>query len=262
MDKKFLIKKLIEFSIKYDTKYISQSFLNSDKNFPSSSTYKKYFKTWKNALDACNLYSKKSAGRPQNKEIYLTEKAKEIIIGELLGDGSIVFAGENKVNCNFSHSTANIYYGEYLYNKLSTEKVPLYEKEYIDNRNQFRTRTTVNKTWTKYRNEWYPNDIKIIPKSLKVLTKEMCLHWFLGDGYIEDNTIRFSTCGFMKEDVDYLLKLFNNIGFNGAVYKRSGEYYILKLHKEDSIKFLKWIDYCPVKCYEHKWNIKRNSNLL
>jgi len=263
--KRELLRKLVEFSKKVNKSRISKTDLDKDKAFPSSATYKRYFGSWSNALKLAKLKSGIITGRPQDKEIIIPDKALDIINGELLGDGSMPLGGEYKSNAYFEHSTANIDYGKYLYNKLKNY-VPLLNSSYCPKRNkrcniQFRTRSRVNIAWTKIRNKWYINGKKIIPNDL-ILTKEVCLHWYLGDGYSEDKTCKFSTCGFTKKENEKLCELLLNIGFKSNINKRSGGYYIIRMRRSSSFKFLDWLGPCPAKGYEHRWNIGEKSKLL
>ena len=244
---------LINFSLNSGKIFISQKEVDEDENLPSSSTYKRYFGSWKTVLEIVGLKSGIITGRPQDPIITLNDTAFEIITGELLGDGSIFFTG-SKANACFSHSTANIDYGEYLYNKLKINNVPLLKKEYLPSRNnnkpQFRTRTCSNSYWSNLHHQWYKGNKKIVP-DIK-LTKEICLHWFLGDGYFEVGTCKISTCSFTYEENKKLANLLTEIGFKASFNKRSGNYYIIRFSKNSFQSFLNWIG-DPVKGYEHRW---------
>lgn len=249
-----LLKCLQEFSIKINSKYISKKDIDNDKSFPSSSTFKRHFGSWGNAIKLAGLESGIITGRSQDPIIDINQTGLEIINGELLGDGCLYFSGQYKTNACFSHSTANIDYGEFLYNKLLSSDVPLLGKEYLPSKNgakpQFRTRTTTNKYWTNLYYKWYKDGKKIIP-DIK-LTKNVCLHWFLGDGYFEGDTCKISTCSFTFEENKKLADLLTEMGFKATVNKRSGDYYIIRFSKYSYQLFLDWIGE-PVKGYEHRW---------
>lgn len=250
MPLKYNKNELIKILKSFGKEHISKSDVDNSK-YPSSSIFTKYFGSWSEAVKSAGLKTGIITGRPQNPPIVISEKCLEIINGELLGDGTISF---DRANACFSHSTANLNYGRYLYDKLKSE-VPLLKPEILKERNnskkQFRTRTTTNKSWTKIRKIWY-KDKKIVPNI--ELTKETCLHWYLGDGYFE-SCCKISTCGFSYEENCYLAKMLNELGIETFV-KEKGKYYILKMSKEGSNNFLNWIGDCPVEGYEHRWGRK------
>lgn len=250
-----LIGYLVEFSINNNTINISKKDIDENKLYPSSATFSRYFGSWRKAIQEAGLETGVITGRPQDPSILLNEHALEIINGELLGDGCLSLSGSYKSNACFQHSTANINYGEYLYDKLNKESVPLLNKEFLSARNgkpQFRTRSTTNQFWTELHNKWYNMGIKAVPDDIK-LTKETCLHWYLGDGYFEHKTSKFSTCGFNKDECKMLSKMLTDIGFVANINKRSGGYYVIRFSKYSYQDFLEWIGPCPVKGYEHRW---------
>lgn len=46
---------------------------------------------------------------------------------------------------------------------------------------------------------WYPNNKKIVPQNL-VLTPNILLHWYLGDGSLSFGSFYISTQSFTKEE--------------------------------------------------------------
>jgi len=246
---KYTKEELINYLRSFSLDNISQSYIDK-LNGPSSSTYKRHFGSWRNAINCAGIDVGKISGRPQDKPIIISKRCIEIINGELLGDGCLYLSGQYKSNACFSHSTANFHYGRYLYNKLDIPVKCFILKERNGGKKQFRTRTTSNISWTEIYNKWYINGTKIVPEFN--LTKETALHWYLGDGYFE-NKVKISTCGFSFEDNNKLCIMLKNLGFKVNVKKRSGDYYILVF---DNLDFLDWIGDCPVIGYEHRWGKK------
>lgn len=83
---------------------ISINEIDKNINVPSSSTFKRYFGSWSNALKCAGLNTGIITGRPQDEEIIINDKVLEIINGELLGDGCLSLSGSYKTNANFQHS--------------------------------------------------------------------------------------------------------------------------------------------------------------
>lgn len=250
-----LLQKLKEFSKKTGTVYLSKAMVDSADDMPASATFKRYFGSWGKALALAGLKKGIMTGRPQGPPIILTREGLDIIEGELLGDGTLEKAS---ANASFSHSTANWAYSDFLFNSLINSDVFVKSVEFLPPRNngkpQKRIRTTSNITFTKIRNIWYPNGIKVVPDGL-TLNKVKCLHWYLGDGYTDGKVVMFSTCGFKMSEVEFLAGLLTNLGFKSYCKKRSGGYYIIYICRQDSVKFLEWLGPCPVAGYEHKWRI-------
>lgn len=253
-----LQKHLIDFSKETGKTHISKKDIENEKNIPSIATYQRYFGSWKKALDSVGLKTGLITGRPTDPLIQVSPAALDIINGELLGDGSLILTGSNKSNACFSHSTANLLYGEFLYDKLFYAGVPLLKKEICKGRNgnkaQFRTRTKANIFWTNLYNKWYKNRTKILPSDIK-LNNEVCLHWYLGDGYFENKTSKISTCNFSYKEVKALCNELTSIGFKASPNKRSGGYHIIRFSKYSFRQFLKWVGSCPVRGYEHRWGM-------
>jgi hypothetical protein len=258
MIQKELIESLQRLAKKLDTQNISKSMIDADKDTPSSSTYKRTFGSWSNALFLAGLKTGKITGRPWDESILISDDALEIIEGELLGDGGLE-QPPTSGNPGFAHSTANIHYSIYLEQRLAEANISVH-LESLPSRNggkpQRRIRTQYNQSFRHLYDHWYPQGIKVIPKNL-ILTKTKCLHWYLGDGYVEGKNAKLSTCGFKWEEVQQLTILLKMLGFKASVDRHSGGYPVLRFLTADSQAFLNWLGPCPVLGYEHRWNLSR-----
>lgn len=250
-----LISRLTALAVKKRTTHISKMDVDVDLDTPGSATFKRYFGSWTAALHAAGLEHGIITGRPQDPPTDISDEALEILDGELLGDGSV---SHTQTNACFSHTMANLNYAKLLYDKLKTVGLPLLALEPVPARNggkpQLRTRTSCNISFTTLRHRWYPDGKKIVPPDLR-LTKTMCLHWYLGDGYIEQGTVKLSTCGFTEIEVIRLAAMLTDLGFKSSRNRRSGGHFVVRMSKEASPRFLQWIGSCPAEGYEHKWNL-------
>ena len=255
-DEKEMLDALQKLSKKLNTNNISKSMIDADRNTLSSITYRRVFGSWGRACELAGLKTGKITGRPWDEAISLSNSALEIFDGELLGDGSLEQTPTSG-NPGFIHSTTNFYYSIYLEQKLLEAGINV-SVELLPSRNngkpQRRIRTQYNQALRPLLSCWYPNGIKIIPGNLE-LNKTKCMHWFLGDGYIEGKNVKFSTCSFSWDEVYKLGEMIKMLGFETAVGSHSGGYPILRILPKNSQEFLNWLGPCPVIGYEHKWNL-------
>lgn len=173
----------------------------------------------------------------ERSSLTITQIQKSIIIGSLLGDGCIE---KNALDCCFSEQHTQYQY-DYLVWKAKMLDTPVY----TINRNfglVFRIRFPSNIYWTQFRQEWYPNGIKIVPKSVLTNLDELALTvWYLDDGdKMNDqnpnnqlNAGRISTAGFTYKDNLLLIRaLQKNFGITVKLLKeknnkRNKSYYRL-----------------------------------
>jgi len=160
-----------------------------------------------------------------NDNIIISDELNDIIIGSLLGDGTIT---KNKINEDSStnknsklaikHSIKQKDYVDFK-NDLLSKQCKTYIKSYykIDNREKFKDQksyeveTLQNKSFNKYREEWYPNGKKIIPETLNSLSPLTIAIWFQDDGCKhKKGGYYLYTNGFNTEDVEKLCEILKN----------------------------------------------------
>jgi len=127
--------------------------------------------------------------KERRKYIELTKIQEDVLIGSLLGDGSIPKNKTSK-NCRLqiTRSAKDIKYLEWqstIFNNISNGNVKIFERNkynkiYIES--QFYTQALP--IFTKYKEKWYPNGKKIIPKDL-ILNDRIIAVWIADDGYLE-----------------------------------------------------------------------------
>lgn len=200
---------------------------------------------------------------------------KEVLIGELLGDGSII--SPNAYSAVFSINTSNKLYLEWLRQIFISNQLMTGEISSRENKS-FKLKTgewpIIHRLQTKryaellnYRLWFYPDGKKIIPIDI-ILTPTVVLHWYLGDGGYRNQIILY-TNGFSLHDNNILVDKLNSIGLpfelaetrrkiDGITRKKSEnnepEYY-LRLKSKYSKDFFNYIgDHPPtLYTYKHKW---------
>ena len=203
-----------------------------------------------------------------NKEIFLTEEQKNIIIGALLGDGGI-YSGKRCKNSYFSYISSQKEHVDYIYSFIKEFMTERYingpvKTETFDKRTNktyisYSIRTENNICFEKIRNEWY-KDKKVIPENL-VLNPLICKIWYLGDGgilktknQVASNYIKLSTDGFDPKYVINIIKELNT--FDAKIQHRNKEktQSAILIPRYKIKDFLKYIGECPIECYKYKWN--------
>jgi len=121
-------------------------------------------------------------------ETPLSDEAKQIIEGELLGDGCIP-KPRGKAGATFTYGTANKQYRDWLAAWFKEQGYTLNVYEYTQDADRdgwgenmsYRFDTHTFFSLMNIRKEWYPNGKKIVPDSFS-LTPLSLRHWFIGDG--------------------------------------------------------------------------------
>src|SRR5208283_1932567 len=121
---------------------------------------------------------------------FLTSEQEQVLIGGLLGD-FYLYPKDRHYNAGISSTRAatDKPYMEYeyaIFKEFCSDIIN--ETSYFDRRTNktyervfFRTR--VSEVFTAYKDKWYPNGEKIVPRDLK-LTPLICAIWFCDDGSI------------------------------------------------------------------------------
>lgn len=183
------------------------------------------------------------------KEIFISEKLHEIIVGSLLGDGYITpyKRTSTKSKARNRNSSLIIKHGEKqkeycLYKKELIEKhIGCYfremEKKDIRFKNpeykQYTVETTQNLIFNNYRDLWY-KDKKIIPFENFKLTPLTLAIWFMDDGCNGLSGYLLCTNSFTFDEVNYLRKELLNLKIetNLRIQKKQPMIYI----KSNSVK--------------------------
>lgn len=180
---------------------------------------------------------------------------QSIIIGSLLGDGSISKKRYKNGNCYFSKSQclANRSYIEWHFDKLNPFSSSLTDHTFTVLSKKYMKTVFLTKShlwFTCLREKWYPDGKKIVPKDL-VLDPLSIAIWFFDDGsnYVEKRQARFSTNCFTPDELDFLSNQLSR--FSICVYQtKSNELQV----KTESYKLLVELvsPYMLWDCFKHK----------
>ncbi len=203
----------------------------------------------------------------------LTKTQKDILIGSLLGDGSL-YMHPHGIHPSFiiTRSTSDLQYLKHEFgvfeNLCSTgiKNKIIYDKRTKRhyNRSYFCTKNV--KEFDQYYKDWYAGGPKTVPRSLKLSPLSMAI-WFCDDGTIIYTTpskrsiqITLSTDSFIKNDVEFLAKtLSDRYGDNFRV-TRHGTHFVIRVSTFGSTQLIKEIDqYIPSGVCTRKTKLWKNK---
>jgi hypothetical protein len=207
--------------------------------------------------------------RALNMRDYDLSSVKEVLIGEMLGDGALALstgAGPQR-SARFEltvakHNEAHVY----LLAKQLTAVLPvkLTESqgwwEYKGQRHiSYRVRlwTLFAKSFTAMRWDWYGGRRgKGLPADL-TLTPTICRHWYYGDGSLSSGGVMLCTNRYSDDDLARLQRLLLDAGdFRTTLYLgHHGRRERLRMGIADARRFIQWIGPCELDCYRHKWKV-------
>lgn len=253
---------------------------------------------WQTSI--CNLISGRSwpqCIRPDNiKELvqnrrekgYLTGKQcktlpefsllqKDVLIGSMLGDGSIT--KQTNKNCSFNKKQSKIRkeYLDWHYNifegysaavrpVFSSEKLiggkkgRIIERQKVEKRlSSYAFSTYRHPNITNFRNKWYKNNIKIIPNDLE-LNPQIIAIWYFDDGCncIQNRDAVLCTQSFKLEEAEFLCSKLHPFNLMPKIVKIKSEYTgrempMLKFSKTSYDNLISLVKpYMLWDCFSHK----------
>src|SRR5690625_483174 len=149
---------------------------------------------------------------------------KALIIGKLLGDGSITKQKGRRPRFQFTHMHTDYGWSKHCYRQLSCS-IPLNPSAYkktIDSRLvkgyslSYYVQSRTSKVICYLRGKWYSDSGKIIPFNLlhKYFNKQSLAWWYMDDGYLKKDKnkpqkIVLSTESFTKHENKWLINFLN-----------------------------------------------------
>lgn len=195
----------------------------------------------------------------------LSDVQIETLQGSLLGD-SYLYHYKKQINSGLaiSHASFDEEYVKFKFNLFKEFcKSNIKNQSSLDkrtNKTYHKTyfRTQVSPLFTSFRNRWYPNGVKIIPKDIN-LTPIVCAIWFCDDGSVvrygkNKNRLRLqlSTDGFQKEEVEFLAEQLSQVIGSTCKVSRKINNYIIYASHETTVKFIKYIEPVFPSCMKRK----------
>lgn len=184
------------------------------------------------------------------KELKLTTRQRQIIIGKLLGDGHLETRDSGRTyRLKVEHSIEQKEYVDWFYDEF---------KDWILTKPQSKEQTVKGKKYQKYwvntvssgsfrfyGHQFYKNRKKTVPKLIhRWLTPLALAVWFMDDGSIKSKNHRariLNTQGFSKSEVERLINALEEKFNIECKLRKQKEGYQIMILSEGIVKFVKLI---------------------
>lgn len=199
---------------------------------------------------------RKKETKNHKKNLKLTPRQREIIVGKLLGDGHLESVTNDKTyRLKIEHSFSQKEYVDWFYQEfkdwMSSEPKM---KEQIVNGKLYRkywVNTISSGVFRFYAKQFYKDKKKIIPKLIyKWLTPLGLAVWFMDDGSVKSKNHKariINTQGFRKKEVERLIKVLDDKFNLKCKLRKQKEGYQIMILAESADEFARLI-----KDYTHK----------
>ena len=183
----------------------------------------------------------------------LTSIQKEILIGSILGDGSLRKQGtRTNALLEVNHSFR---YQEYVdwkwYHFKEYIKTPPKSRHGNGNRIAYRFTTQSLPFFTEYYFKYYLNGKKIISSDI-VLTNLILSVWFMDDGSKSRKTFYLNTQQFSLENQEILINaLYRDLRIKSSL-NRDKQYVRIRIKTESAHQFKKLVESYLLPCFRYK----------
>ena len=208
----------------------------------------------------------------------ITNNEKEIIMGELLGDGNLT-KPYNNLNCNtfYRHGNKHKEYIEWLililpnlrWTEIITKKhLTKNNKEYFSYHTNSKIHKELNDIYYKFYSfdDKKQKNVKKIPEDIEI-TPLILRHWYLGDGCLSWGKLKSKgiwkikkrrfpsiTISCQGHSNSTLLKYIEQLKTKNITFTLVNNGAIMRLKSNSFESFFKYIGECPINCYNYKWN--------
>jgi len=182
----------------------------------------------------------------------LSQLQHEILIGSLLGDGTLRKQG-TRINALFevNHSVSYKEYVDWKYH-IFQEHVLTPPKSRLGKgvRVAYRFTTQSLPVFTGYYHQFYVNGKKILPSSLDITPLALAV-WFMDDGSRCGTSYYLNTQQFSKQEQEMLCRKFKVLGMRCNLNKDKN-YWRIRFLKESSVKLIMMIEPYIHPCFYYK----------
>jgi len=187
----------------------------------------------------------------------LSQEAINFINGELLGDGHL--CSQSSYSASFRYTSKYLEYINYISDILKSFGIKqsgnIIKQENKKYGNIYYQYASYNyEELFPIRKKWYFGGKKIVPRNVELNPITLRQH-YIGDGCLTHKKngrpyIRLATYRFFIKDVEFLVRLLNDLGFKAKRKLSENTIYISTHSTKD---FLSYIGNSPVRCYDYKF---------
>lgn len=178
------------------------------------------------------------------------ERQKSIIIGKLLGDGTL---RKNRKNAllEINHSWKQKEYVFWIYEEL-INLVSAFPKVRKSGKNRKSCRFTTRSLpcFTRLYERFYINGVKVAPKNLSINPLILSV-WFMDDGSKSRDTVYLNTQQFSLQDQETLLVKLKELGLDSTL-NRDKKYFRIRLRKSSIERFKSLVEPYVIESMKYK----------
>jgi hypothetical protein len=181
----------------------------------------------------------------------LTEEQKSILIGTLLGDGTMRIKKNAHLEINHAFSQKALV--DWIFSKFSSlVKTPPKWRKGNGNREAYRFATQKLPILTPFYDLFYRNGRKVIPSNLKLSPLSLAV-WFMDDGSNSYSSIYLNTQQFSFDEqlqlIDFLKRQY---GIDATVNKDK-TYYRIRIRSGSAKRFIQLVEPFVLKEFRYKF---------
>ena len=172
----------------------------------------------------------------------LSEKQKSVLLGTLLGDGSLKLRG-NYYRLHIKHSYKQISLVRYkrkIFSNITNMPIRIFFQTVKDKDYRFCEFVTLtHPEFSKYRELFYKDKKKVISQKLKQLLKSplSLAMWFMDDGCAEYAGVSFNTQCFSLKEVRFLSQILKESFGLDSIIRKNKNGWIIYIPKNNLNKF-------------------------
>ena len=181
----------------------------------------------------------------------LTEEQKSILIGTLLGDGTMRI--KKNAHLEINHSFAQKALVDWIFSKFSRlVTTPPKWRKGNGNREAYRFATQKLPIFTPFYNQFYSGGKKKIPNNLKLNPLSLAV-WFMDDGSRTYSSIYLNTQQFsLNEQMQLINLLREQFGIESTINKDK-IYYRIRIRSKSAQKFIKLVEPFVLEEFKYKF---------
>ena len=190
---------------------------------------------------------------------HLSLEQRQVVLGTLLGDGSLTHSNGRNSSLRVSHCIAQEELLQRKMDILGKWVTPSSPREELHlGKVQMNFSTYTHPDFTELYHQFYPEGKKIVPSFIPDELRPLGLAtWFMDDGshMSKKRGIRFHVAGFPEESCWRLISLLSRWSVKAHLGKTSGGYCVLNVYGDESARFCKIVEPFMVPALRYKLDL-------